>query len=106
MLRRIISIQGVETVCQSVERCANKMKIVVSINTFHELEELSERALLDAVGTVGPVSVAIASHQPIFRNYQSGIINDPSCATDADHEVLVVGYGTENGQDYWIIKNR
>ncbi len=49
--------------------------------------------------------MAIASRQSVFRYYKTGILNSSSCGSTLDHAVLLVGYGSENGQDYWIIKN-
>lgn len=37
----------------------------------------------------------------------TGIFEEPNCnPNNLNHAVVLVGYGTEGGQDYWIIKNR
>lgn len=64
-----------------------------------------ENALKVAVATVGPISVAIDASKPKFVFYKSGVYKDKTCTHSVNHGVLVVGYGTKNGQDYWLVKN-
>jgi hypothetical protein len=37
--------------------------------------------------------------------YHSGILDTTACGTNLDHAVAAVGYGTEGGKDYYIVRN-
>jgi C1A family cysteine protease len=53
----------------------------------------------------GPVSVAIEADKSVFNQYTSGVITGTACGTQLDHGVLAVGWGSDNGQEYYIVKN-
>ena len=61
-------------------------------------------AQLKAAIAKGPVSVAIEADQFAFQAYTSGVITS-GCGQNLDHGVLAVGYGTESGQEYFLVKN-
>ena len=73
---------------------------------YVDIEQYSESQLQSAVATVGPISAAIDADHRNFQLYHSGVYDEPDCSsTELDHGVLVVGYGTLNGKDYWLVKN-
>jgi len=65
----------------------------------------NDQVSLKAAVAQQPVAVAISADTMIFQSYSSGVITSANCYTSLNHGVLAVGYGTENGQDYWLVKN-
>lgn len=79
---------------------------VVTVQDFQDIPSQDEGALMEAVGTVGPVSAAIDA--TALQSYSSGVLYYDGCSsTDLNHGVLIVGYANDgdSGQDYWIVKN-
>ena len=73
------------------------------ITSYTDVTSESEPSLESAVAD-GPVSVAIEADQFAFQFYSGGVLTG-TCGTSLDHGVLVVGYGTDSGTDYWKVKN-
>ena len=53
----------------------------------------------------GPVSVAIAANSLPFQLYKSGVLSGTGCGTGLNHGVVAVGYGTLNGEGFYMVKN-
>jgi C1A family cysteine protease len=65
----------------------------------------NDQVSLKAAVSQQPVAVAISADSRIFQSYSGGVITSSACYTSLNHGVLVVGYGTENDVDYWLVKN-
>jgi len=71
---------------------------------YSDVTPNDEDALKQALN-LGPVSVAIEADKDAFQFYSGGVLTDTSCGQQLDHGVLAVGYGSENGQNFWKVKN-
>ncbi|GFV95240.1 cathepsin K [Trichonephila clavipes] len=90
-----------------VGKCHNKKsQIGWKCTGYVDIPEGNEDALKVAVATIGPISGAICISED-FYDYRSGIYETSECNNtfdDLNHAVLIVGYGSENGNDYWLVK--
>jgi hypothetical protein len=90
---------GLDGTCDTYRKNAK----VVSIDSYEDVPAYDEKALKTAVANQ-PVAVAIEGGGRDFQFYTTGIFTG-KCGTSLDHGVTVVGYGTEGGSDYWIVRN-
>merc|ERR1712187_1041871 len=96
---------GDATQCQDMS-CPQTSDLVLEVGDVvkHTDVDPTEGAL-EAAAAQQPVSVAIEADQAVFQHYTSGILTNDACGSTLDHGVLVVGYGVDNGQKYWKVKN-
>ena len=87
--------------------CASdKYKVEFPISGGRWVEpKRDEQALAEAVARQ-PIAIGINASRTSFQTYQSGVYYEPVCSGEMlDHAMLVVGYGSMNGEDYWICQN-
>jgi cathepsin L len=65
----------------------------------------NDQVSLKAAVAKQPVVIAIEADTRYFQSYSGGILDSVSCGTNLDHAVEIVGYGEENGQKYWNVRN-
>nr|AAL15416.1 cathepsin M [Mus musculus]AAO27847.1 cathepsin M [Mus musculus] len=78
--------------------------------TGFEFVPKNEDALMNAVASIGPISVAIDARHASFLFYKRGIYYEPNCSSSVvTHSMLLVGYGfagrESDGRKYWLVKN-
>ncbi|CAL0304567.1 unnamed protein product [Lupinus luteus] len=83
--------------------CTRKVKSSAYIDGYRRLTN-SDNALLSAT-VIQPIIACLNATG--FKHYQRGIFNGRYCkkTTFTSHCVLIVGYNSYNGVDYWIAKN-
>merc|ERR550517_2394951 len=77
-----------------------------TVSDFQTIRRGSEHDLEAAVSEIGPISVAIDAGHRGFQMYKHGVYHSLLCSnTRLNHAVLAVGYGSEGGDKYWLVKN-
>jgi len=74
---------------------------VATVSKYTDVKKNDETALMSAVN-IEPVSVAVDAQS--WQTYRKGVMTG-LCGKQLDHGVLLIGYGTEGANDYWLVKN-
>jgi len=108
--KQIIKLGGLETEKDypydgADERCNIKSNPAVYINSSIAISD-DEEKMAAWLAANGPISIGINAN--VMQLYTGGISHPWSifCSpSKLDHGVMIVGYGSENGTPFWIIKN-
>lgn len=74
------------------------------MSTYANVKPQSVSQLKAAIAK-GPVSVSVEADKTVFQHYKSGVLDSSACGTSTDHAITAVGYGSESGKDYYIVRN-
>jgi cathepsin L len=76
----------------------------VAITSYVDLPTNNYTALMAAVTKYGPIAISVDAS---WGRYEGGVFSPPASGikTTIDHAVQLVGYGHEQGKDYWLVRN-
>ena len=93
-----------------VQECKyDDTEVMVKPQRVFMVDSFDEKSMKEVVAKQ-PIAASISAI-PEFVQYRSGIFTGEKCDTSncknsLNHDLLIVGYGTEDGLDYWLVKNR
>ena len=80
---------------------AGSLEPVIGISGYEDLPMNDYTALLEALVNEGPIAISVDAS---WGAYEDGVFSSDSNWL-IDHAVQLVGYGTEGGKDYWLVRN-
>lgn len=84
-----------------------KANVGATCTGYVDLTKGNETSLQCAIANVGPIAAGVDASSQAFRMYKSGVFDNPDCSSEQlDFSMVIVGYGTENGKEYYNCKNR
>jgi len=74
------------------------------LSDYMTLPQNNHDSLMHAVATLGPMAISVDASS--WQFYETGVYDGCNQThPDIDHSVQLVGYGTEAGKDYWLVRN-
>jgi cathepsin B len=86
------------------KKCANGEDWESSKHKLKNVYSVSPSQMMAELATNGPVESAFTVYAD-FVHYKSGVYSHQTGEPLGGHAIKVIGYGTENGTDYWLVQN-
>ncbi len=86
------------------DKCSDWQNDAWSVNNVYYVSSPTEDEIKSAILNYGSLSVSFKVYSD-FYSYDSGVYEPTTDSHSGWHAVSMVGFGTENGKDYWLCKN-
>ena len=95
-----------------MDRCGH-LSIAYTAHTYKEDKAFGDKgysipndvaAIQQDIMTYGPVEAAFTVYAD-FPSYKSGVYRHTTGQALGGHAIKIIGWGTENGDDYWLVNN-
>lgn len=95
-------VSGTTTVTGTCQKTCSKVS-GSDVQSVVNVKPNSDADMMTALSKT-VVSIAIQANEPTFQLYKSGVFTG-ACGSSLDHAVALTGYGSQNGLDYYILRN-